>query len=153
MPIGVRPVFKDRILHERNGSDRAQFDISSPFLPVLNNVKQDGTFMTAGQMNNTLYPSNLASFGGANFTVDLSDRNNPKMRIWDIVIDDYGVSSERTILEAELVYDSSSGKWDYTDRLYDTVYDEALGVEHHTLVQERRGEVIRSGRILTGRML
>ena len=61
----TRPLFRDRILHEYEGNSTAQFDIRDRFLPLLNEIKQPGTFIVSGQMNNLFYFYNLI---GLSFT-------------------------------------------------------------------------------------
>jgi len=152
MSEAVRPIFQDRVLHDLNGNNRAQFDTLDSFLPLLNEIKQDGTFMTAGQMNNMLYALNITAFGNVQYDLDMTNRRDRILRIWDtITVDD--VLQERTLFNARL-RNTSGNLWEYTELLYDTVYSEDLGVTHHTLIQERRVELTRhSRRKFTGRVL
>lgn len=148
--MAVRPIFRDRILNDFDGSTTAQFDVNDQFLPLLNSIQQEGTFMTAGQMNNTAYFSNLASFSGTECIVDTSNRRNPKITIRENEPDEE-TGERQLIAEVELL-EVERNRWTYTDKLYDTVlaYDEETSQmqKHHTMVQERRGEIVRSGRIL-----
>ena len=106
--------------------------------------------MNAGQMNNLAYFSNLVSFGRTECIVDASNRRNPKMTIRESEPDEE-TGEKRLIAEVELE-EVERNKWTYRDRLYDTVlaYDESNDQmrTHHTLVQERRGEIVRDRRIL-----
>jgi len=148
--MAVRPIFQNRILADHEGNASAQFDVDDQFLPLLNVVRQEGTFMNAGQMNNLAYFSNLVSFGGTECIVDASNRRNPKMTIRESEPDEE-TGEKRLIAEVELE-EVERNKWTYRDRLYDTVlaYDESNDQmrTHHTLVQERRGEIVRDRRIL-----
>lgn len=151
--MAVRPVFQDRILYEFHESDTAQFDVNNRFLPLLNSVRQDGTFMTAGQMNNMAYFSNLASFSGTECIVDVSNRRNPKITIMESTPNEE-TGERQLIAEVELM-EVARNRWTYVDKMYDTVLapsagpvEEGESVTHHTLVQERRGEIVREGRVL-----
>jgi hypothetical protein len=148
----VRPVFKDRILDEHEGAELPQFDINSPFLPLLNTVKQAGTFMTAGQMNNMLYPANLAAFGKSRCVADFSNKRHPRLKIVVDDVDADGVTVvKRTVMEAEMV-ENPRNNWTYADKLYDKVLRDD-GTIQNTLVQERRGNIVRNGRVLSVTML
>ena len=148
--MAVRPIFQDRILDTHEGSDTAQFDVSNQFLPLLNAVQQEGTFMTAGQMNNMVYFSNLAAFSGTECTIDASNRRNPKITIRESAPD--GETGERRLIAEVELQEVERNRWTYSDKMYDTVlaYDEDAGETktHHTMVQERRSEIVRNGRVL-----
>ena len=147
--MAVRPVFQDRVLEDKNGNNRAQFDILDPFLPLLNDVKQDGTFMTAGQMNNLLHPGNLASFGNSRTNIVRQGRNLTLTTTETIMVAD-GVNGDKVpyerIVQIREVVHRGENVWDYRDRLYDNVYSEELGITHHTMVQDRRGTLTRHRR-------
>ena len=65
----VRPVFRDLEVGEYEGDNRKQFDIDSPFLPLLNPRIRDGTLHNAGNMNNMFYFHNLLAMRGTRYSV------------------------------------------------------------------------------------
>ena len=63
----VRPIFRNLEIGPINGDYRKQFDITSPFLPLLNPRVRDGTLHVAGNMNNMFNFDNLISMGGTRY--------------------------------------------------------------------------------------
>ena len=63
----VRPIFRNLEVGPINGDYRKQFDITSPFLSLLNPRLRDGTLHVAGNMNNLYSFDNLIAMGGTRY--------------------------------------------------------------------------------------
>jgi hypothetical protein len=137
----VRPIFQDRVLDAHNGSELPQFDTASPFLPLLNAVKQAGTRITAGNLNNLINPSNILAFSKTRTEYDYSNKADIWLKIW--ATDE---SPERLIYECRRK-ETSTGVWSVTEAVYDKALQPNGKVENIT-VQERRMEITQRGKTL-----
>jgi hypothetical protein len=144
----IRPIYQDRVLDEYDGADMPQFDIADKFLPLLNVVKQEGTHLTAGQLNNSLSPSNVIAFGETRTEYNFSDKKNIWMKIYSNELMEDGETYEDRVIYHVLREEMEKGKWRVEEKLYDKVLNTETGLIQNTLVQDRRMTIYKKGKSL-----
>ena len=143
----VRPVFRNLETGPIKGDYRKQFDISSPFLPLLNPRIRDGTLHVAGNMNNMFSFDNLIAMGNTNYrTVGLGT---------DIITEYIEESSPnddgeyRIIAKRVSVLEQADpAVWHITEELFDI---DSFGV--NALIQSRQVTYSRDGNQWKGSVL
>jgi hypothetical protein len=109
----LRPVFRDRLYHNYNGDSRPNFDITDPTLPILNRLRQTGTLVNSGTMNNLIDMDNWGAFSGA-----IHDVIGLSLNSTEIIetLRDKGAGSR---LLARRIGTLTTGVWEVIEQLYD----------------------------------
>ena len=146
-PEAIRPVWRDRIYREYNGAIAPQFDVTNQFLPLLNEVEQEGTFHNSGRMNNLFSFDNWLAFSDTEYRVEgLAVGTRRIVRtITEKEADEDGIKR----LIARQVIELVGSEWVTTEELFDlNEFEQNVVVQKRVSAQTRRARGVWEGDVL-----